>query len=62
MKKIYIIPEVEIYETAVCDMLLESSDYSFDRDGTGGTVGEEDVLGRDDSWRHGNNNAWDQGW
>lgn len=60
MKKIYIIPEVEIYETAVCDMLLQSSDPGFED--TGETVGEGEELGRDDSWRHGNNNAWDQGW
>lgn len=60
MKKIYIIPEVEIYETAVCDMLLQSSGPGFED--TGETVGEDEALGRDDSWRHGNNNAWDQGW
>lgn len=59
MKKIYIIPEVEIYETAVCDMLLQSSGPNIA--GTG-SANEIDVLGRDDNWRHGNNNAWDQGW
>lgn len=59
MKKIYIKPEIEVFEVNHIDIIANS--LNFYREGP--VIGEdEEELGRDDSWRHGNNNAWDQGW
>ena len=63
MKKTYIAPAVEVQEFDTRDYLMAGSLGVYDSIEVDTTADDDGgQLGREDSWRHGNNNAWDQGW
>ena len=60
MKKIYIVPEVEVIKVGAVSMLATSGEEGSL--GTGGTVDSADgALGREDNTPS-RPNLWDQGW
>ena len=58
MKKTYIVPEVTVYNTLPVGIIASSLGLG------NGTVGEEEVLSREDEDDHtpSSPNIWDQGW